>query len=352
MNNVQSEIAPGNNGWSRGLGHGMDGAGAAPELGRPGARRHVVERSQRSAHGLGWFSIGLGLAQVLAPRALGRAIGVGDGVRHRSTLLAVGFRELAAGAGILSRRRPATWLWARVIGDLMDLSLLGFAMTGPRKNRKRVLGALGAVVGVTVLDYLTARQLGRTGVRRLKSKLGRRLQVTKTMTVRASVEGVYRFWRDFQNLPRFMTHLQSVVVQGDRRSRWTARGPGGKSFSWEAEITEERPNERIAWRSLPGADIPNRGQVLFLPAPGGRGTELRVDLEYDPPAGVLGATVAKLFGREPSEQIEGDLRRFKQVMEVGEVTNSDASIHRGMHAAQPPREVPGPVLARLKGGVR
>jgi uncharacterized membrane protein len=171
------------------------------------------------------------------------------------------------------------------------------------------------------------------------------------MTVRASVDEVYRFWRDFQNLPRFMAHLESVVVHGDRRSRWTAKGPAGKTVSWEAEITEDRPNERIAWKSVPGADVPNRGEVRFLPAPGARGTEVRVDLEYDPPAGAVGATLAKLFGREPGEQIEGDLRRFKQVMEVGEVLNSDASIHPGMHAAQPPREVPAAVLARLKGDV-
>lgn len=352
MNDVQSEMRSRSDGWESGVGARTNGAGAAAELGRPGARRHATERSQRTAHGLGWFSIGLGLTQILAPRALGRAIGVGGRARHRSTLRAVGFRELAAGAAILSRRRPATWLWARVAGDMMDLGLLGLAMIGRRKHRARVMGALGAVFGVTVLDYLTARQLGRTGVRRLDAKVASRVRVTKTLTTRASVEEVYRFWRDFENLPRFMAHLESVVVNGERRSRWTAKGPGGKTVSWDAEITDDRPNERIAWRSLPGAGVPNRGEVRFLPAPGGRGTELRVDLAYDPPGGILGASLAKLFGREPGQQIEGDLRRFKQVMEVGEVTNSDASIHRGMHPAQPPRQVPAAVLARLNGGAR
>jgi uncharacterized membrane protein len=98
---------------------------------------------------------------------------------------------------------------------------------------------------------------------------------------------------------------------------------------------------------MPGADVPNTGTVRFLAAPGGRGTELRVDLKYDPPAGLVGASVAKLLGKEPGEQIEGDLRRFKQVMETGEVIHSDASIHRGMHAAQPPEEVPDRVRASL-----
>jgi uncharacterized membrane protein len=351
MKDFRSETSSQGDGWTDRFGTVTDGEGAAPELGRPGASRHVRVRSQRAAHGLGWFSVGLGLAEVLAPRALGRAIGVGDKARHRWTLRAMGLRELAAGVGILSRRRPAGWVWVRVAGDMMDLSLLGLALAGRRNHRARVAAAVGAVVGVTVLDGLTARQLQHTGVRQLDTNVARRVQVTKTITVRASVSQVYEFWRDLQNLPRFMANLESVVVTGKGRSRWTAKGPAGKRVSWDAEITDDRPNERIAWQSLPGADVPNRGQVLFLPAPGGRGTEVRVDLEYAPPAGVLGANVAKLFGREPSEQIDGDLRRFKQVMEVGEVVNSDASIHRGKHPAQPPTEVPQDVVARMKEGV-
>jgi len=298
---------------------------------------------------LGWFSIGLGLTEVLAPRALGRAIGVGYGLLKGSTFRAFGLREIAAGVGILSRRRPAAWMWARFAGDLLDLASLGIALGTHRRgrNRTRIAGAIGAVLGVTALDYLTARHLGKHQVRRLAPDIARSAEVTKTMTIGLPVEEVYRFWRDFQNLPRFMAHLESVVVQGDRRSRWTAKGPAGKTFSWEAEITEDRPNELISWRSMPGADVPNTGTVRFLPAPGGRGTELRVDLKYDPPAGLVGASVAKLLGKEPGEQIEGDLRRFKQVMETGEVINSDASIHRGIHAAQPPQEVPPSVQARL-----
>ena len=123
--------------------------------------------------------------------------------------------------------------------------------------------------------------------------------------------------------------------------------PAGMTVEWEAELIQEKECDWIAWRSLAGSQIENSGSVRFEPAPGGRGTELRVDLQYDPPAGFFGASIAKLFGKEPSEQIEGDLRRFKQVMETGEVINSDASIHRGMHAAQPPEEVPDRVRARL-----
>jgi uncharacterized membrane protein len=350
MNDVGSQERTRRKGaWENGLSPARDWTGAIPERGRPGVRPKAVIRSQRTAHGLGWFSIGLGLAELLAARALGRAIGVGYGPIRSATFRAVGIREIAAGLGIFTRRRPAAWLWARVAGDAMDLALLGVAMRGRRpRERARIAGAMGAVLGVTVVDYLTARRLGRSQVGRLTPGVERSIEVTKTMTIGLGADEVYRFWRDLQNLPRFMAHLESVVVQGDRRSRWTAKGPGGKTFSWDAEIIEDRPNELIAWRSMPGAEVPNTGTVRFLPAPGGRGTELRVDLTYDPPAGMFGATVAKLLGKEPGEQIEGDLRRFKQVMETGEVMNSDASIHRGMHPGQPPREVPAGVLARLQ----
>jgi uncharacterized membrane protein len=131
-----------------------------------------------------------------------------------------------------------------------------------------------------------------------------------------------------------MAHLKSVeVVNG--RSHWRARGPLNTSIEWDAEMVEDRPNELISWRSVPGADVRNHGLVRFRPAPGSRGTEIVVELRYDPPASTLGATVAKLFGEEPGQQIAGDLRRLKQVMETGEVMASDASVHRGMHAARP-----------------
>ncbi len=112
-------------------------------------------------------------------------------------------------------------------------------------------------------------------------------------------------------------------------------------MEWDAETTEDRPNERIAWRSVEGADVSNAGAVRFVRAPGGRGTEIHVEMRYDPPAGTLGRLVAKLFGEEPSQRVEGDLRRFKQVMEIGEVVRSDASLAGGLHLAQPP-ETPQP----------
>jgi uncharacterized membrane protein len=293
---------------------------------------------RRVARGLGWFSIGLGLAECAAPRRMARLIGVDDDETNRNILFASGVREIASGIGILLGNRPEVPVWARVGGDLMDLAFLGRALRSDDSDRGRVAVTAAAVLGVTLLDVLTGRGLAESGEagRREHATSGRgRVHVKEQITVGRSPEELYRFWRDFQNLPRFMEHLESVRVIDDRRSRWTARAPAGSSVEWEAEITEDRPNERISWRSSANAEVPNHGTVRFAPAPGDLGTEIHVELRYDPPGGKLGALVAKLFGEEPGQQVKGDLRRLKQVLETGEVLHSDASIHRGTHPAQP-----------------
>jgi uncharacterized membrane protein len=149
---------------------------------------------------------------------------------------------------------------------------------------------------------------------------GRGVKVEKSVTINRPPEELYRFWRNFENLPRFMNHLGSVTTTGGGRSHWVAKAPAGGTVEWDAEIYNEKENELIAWRSLEGADVDNAGSVRFDPAPDGRGTIVRVALKYDPPAGKLGALVAKLFGEEPAQQIEEDLQRFKQVMETGEAS--------------------------------
>jgi uncharacterized membrane protein len=149
--------------------------------------------------------------------------------------------------------------------------------------------------------------------------------VSKSVTVNRPIADVYQFWRDFENLPRFMQHLEAVEVMGVRRSHWVARAPAGKQVEWDAEIVDERRNELISWRSLDGSDVRHAGTVRFREAPGDRGTEIRVELDYDPPAGAIGSAIAKLFGEEPSQQLRDDLRRFKQVLETGEVVLSEGS---------------------------
>jgi uncharacterized membrane protein len=157
-----------------------------------------------------------------------------------------------------------------------------------------------------------------------KSRIGwggdvhRGLLVRKTYTINRTPEDCYRFWRDFENLPRFMSHLESVRNLEGNRSHWVARAPVG-TVSWDAELINDRPNELIAWRSVEGSDIDNAGSVRFRPAPGGRGTEVTVELNYEPPAGRLGVTIAKLLGEEPEQQVREDLRHFKQIMEAGEI---------------------------------
>jgi uncharacterized membrane protein len=307
------------------------------------------------AKALGVFSLGLGLAQLAAPRRMMNAIGVEDTDRNRDTMLALGLREFASGVGILGPGHTAGWLQARVGGDIMDLALLIGAFRSDEQNRSRLNMALAAVAGALVLDVVAARRAReRAGEDGQPDGSGRELygqadtavtqagpgHVARSVTIRQPREMVYAFWHDFENLPRFMVHLESVRVTGDRQTHWVAKGPAGSTVEWDAETTEDRPDELIAWRSLPGAKVPNSGQVRFLDAPGGRGTEVHVELRYDPPAGKLGALVAKLFGEEPRQQVDGDLRRLKQVLETGEVVHSDASIHRGMHPAQPPEEIP------------
>ncbi len=297
-----------------------------------------IERATRAAasggpaRGLGWFSLALGAAEVAAPGRVARLIGVDGGDRTRNALLALGLREMASGIGILLAERPGGWLWARVGGDTLDLALLGRALASPRSDRTRVAVAAAAVAAVTLLDLMTARDLTRGD----GAAADRGIRVRRSVTVERSPEEAYEFWRDLANLPRFMAHLEAVEVLGDRRSRWRARAPAGGTVEWEAEIVEERPGELLAWRSLEGARVPNAGRVLFHPAPGGRGAEVHVDLRYDPPGGRIGAGLAKLLGEEPALQVAGDLRRFKQVLETGEVVRSDASLHPGPHPARPP----------------
>ena len=147
-----------------------------------------------------------------------------------------------------------------------------------------------------------------------------RVHVQKSVTINKSQAELYQFWRNFENLPLFMNHLESVTVLDDKRSHWKAKAPLGYTVEWDAEATGEVENERISWHSVEGSEILNSGVVEFLPTTN-RGTEVRVTLTYEPPAGKFGALIAKLFGEEPSQQVAEDLRRFKCLMETGLIMN-------------------------------
>lgn len=296
-----------------------------------GHRQPSSTSSTRSvARALGWFSLALGATELAAPGTLAQLIGARDDEDTRRTLRTFGARECVAGLAILMQPDRPAWLWSRVGGDALDLGWLGRQMVDAGASRQRLGVAAAAVAGVTALDVMTARQLAST-----RPAPTHAVQVEQVVTIARPAEELYRYWRDFANFPRFMRHLSRVELLGGHRSRWTATAPAGTTVTWDAEIVQDREAEWLAWRSLPDSQVRNSGSVRFTPAPGARGTEVRVQLEYAPPAGQLGRMVAMLFGEEPAQQVREDLRRFKQLMETGEIPLSDGP---GMwRAAQPAR---------------
>jgi uncharacterized membrane protein len=305
--------------------------------------RHDIDRRQESqtlANGLGWFSVGLGVAELIAPEAVARLIGVRGDSQTLSILRAYGAREIANGVAILSDPGHPGWMWGRVGGDAVDLLTLAQA---ERMDPGRTLAATLAVLGVTAVDVYCARQLSEGETRQYGSL--DEVQVTEAVTVNRSIEETYGFWRDFANFPRFMRHIESIEVTG-RRSHWRAKGPAGVKVEWDADLVEDVENERISWRSLEGSDVEHHGSVRFARAPGSRGTEIRVHLHYSPPAGSLGRGFAWLLGSDPESQIREDLRRFKQILETGQVVLSDGPAL--WRAAQPAAE---PERLRTLAGV-
>jgi uncharacterized membrane protein len=276
---------------------------------------------EKLAFGLGCFSIGLGLAELLTPNVVAAICGV---EKKNSPLIRLfGIRELQAGAVIFSQgKKPAEGMWLRVMGDALDLTALGVAALSPKSCKVRLSLATLNVLAVTALDILTAERLGQS--RGYITEEGS-IRVCKSVFVNKSPQECYDFWHNFENFPSFMRHVKSVSISENGRSQWVAKGPGGSRVAWEAETLEDVPNEMIVWRSIPGSLVSNRGSVKFEAAPGGRGTFVIVDLEYAPPAGMLGVGIAKLFREEPEMQLNDDLRRFKQIMEVGEIVCSNGS---------------------------
>jgi uncharacterized membrane protein len=143
--------------------------------------------------------------------------------------------------------------------------------------------------------------------------------VGRTVSINRPRRELYDFWRDFRNLPLFMENIEDVTVVNGNRSHWVVSGPAGSDLEWDSEITEDIPGEVIAWRTVTGASVKNSGRVEFRDSSNGRGTVVTVTIAYDPPAGKLGKAFAKVFRREPKIQARQELRRFKQLMETGEL---------------------------------
>lgn len=252
-------------------------------------------RGASLVQGMGWFSIALGLAQVLAPHRVADLIGLDENDRNEGIMRALGMREIASGIGLFSQRNDEAFMWARVAGDAMDLALLGAAMRSPANDRRRLAGAAMAVAGAAALDLLVARQ-------------------------RSNPE-VTEFEDD--------AILREEKVEGARlvRRSITINAPAQK-----VSETLEQYMADSELKRLPASQISVQAGVRAGE------TEVRVELVHEPRLGIVGATAAKMARRDPSSQLHRELRHLKQLVEIGEIVHSDASIHRGMHPASPSRE--------------
>jgi uncharacterized membrane protein len=234
------------------------------------------------------------------------------------------------GNGLRSQRQPSR---VNVGEQERNVSMAAGAILAVQGvSRGSIPGLIGAAVG----GYLIYR--GATGQCPVSQALGwdthhtdgrapadeiteKGIHVEQSMLVGRPASDLYGYWRDFQNLPRIMTHLVSVEKIDERRWRWTATAPAiaGKQVEWEAELTADEPDSRIAWRSLPGSDVDPIGEVRFEKAPGDRGTYVHATMSYVPPAGKLGHLIAWLFDETPQRKMRDDLRNFKRLMETGEI---------------------------------
>lgn len=209
-------------------------------------------------------------------------------------------------------------------------------------SRKSKTGVALAVSGGLLAHYFTKG-----------AGTPRRFHAEASFALNTTPDEAYRLWRNFENLPLFMRHLESVRVKGDRRSRWTAIGPLGRQVTWEAEIIDEKSNEWIIWRSLPGSDLFNTGSVEFRTAPGGRGAIVTATMDYEPPAGAIGRAFATMFGKNPQFTLREDLRRFKALVEAGEIPTIQGQPHgprstlmKAIHAVYPAKRKPTESTAR------
>jgi hypothetical protein len=267
---------------------------AHPAIRSNGSSPSGSTRGQSLAQGLGWFSIGLGLAEILAPNKVADMIGLEDNDRNIGVLRAMGMREIASGLGIFSQRNDGAFLWSRVAGDALDLALLGAAMTDERNDRNRLIGAAVAVAGAAALDVLVARQRSNPEVTEMQDDAPTNEQHEGVRIIRRSI-----------------TINGSVEQVGDALDRYASQ---------------------FELKRIPDA------QVSVCQGPRDGEVEVQVEVAWEPRMGKAGAATATMLRRDPASQLYRELRHLKQLVEVGEIVHSDSSIHRGPHPAKPSRE--------------
>jgi hypothetical protein len=264
----------------------MEGLGSRVSSVRKKSMQAVEQKPESLAAGLGWFAVGLGLAQLAMPDRVAEIAGIEPTTENVRIMRSMGLRELTSGVGILTQPMPDKWLWGRVLGDVLDLAMLGVAMGGSDNKRGRTVGATLAVLGVTGLDILAAKKLQekREQMTSAGEEIGEKT-VFRIITVKAHPANVEKDWNE--------------------------------------------------WVWSMGSDESREATVIFRQAPAAQGTEIRAELSYTPKAGKLGSAVQKVRHQAPGQRLGHDLKTFKMMIETGEIVKSDASIHKHMHPAQP-----------------
>jgi uncharacterized membrane protein len=303
--------------------HSREGAPPASE-GRPARGDTARRRARGAAVGIGVASVALGVAKLVAPRALARLVGAPAGSREGGLVQALGVREVVTGLGLLASRSPVPWLWSRVVGDALELALLGAVAGAGRGDRRRAGAALGALAGVAAFDVACA--VAATRARRREAA-----PVRRSVTIARARTDVYRFWRDFANVPAFMADIELVEILDDGRSRWSAHGPTGPVVSWEVQVDEARPGELLRWSSVEGAqsDVRAEGVVRFADTPDGRGTEVALTLAYGLPDDAPERAAAFIDRATEPGRLEAHLARSKELLETGRLASGAGVARRG-----------------------
>jgi uncharacterized membrane protein len=275
-----------------------------------------VARQRQAAQRLGYLSLALGLGALLMPSRVARISGL---EQHRSLLPLIGLRELTSGVGLLTAKKKAPWLWSRLVGDGMDLSVLLSSALGVRNpNRMNAAITTAVVAAVTAAD-VAASVRSSIGTDPAGTISAPDAYVASSIIVNKSAQECYQFWRNPGNLTRISPMLESVTVLDERTSRWVVRGTAGTRIEWHSRITADAPGDRIAWRSTEGGDLYHAGVVSFQKARGGRGTLVNATMHFKVPGGRAALSLAKVLGVDPRTEIREDLRRFKQFLEAGEI---------------------------------
>lgn len=235
-------------------------------------------------------------------------------------------------AGSINMSDSERWVSAILGGSMVALGL-----------RRRGFGRL-LTMGAGVAMLARARSghsmvYERAGLSSAGIDAGSGFTIERSVTVNRPIDEVYSYWRDFENLPKFMDHLDAVVLLGNGRSHWDMRGPGDLKVEWDAEIVEDRRNELISWRSLPGSQVEHSGSVHFAYAPGGKGTEVRLKMRYVPPGGAAGFAITKFLNKMTEQQVAEDLRRFKELLEAGVVPTTEGQAHGGPKSETPKQPI-------------